>query len=207
MAPYPYLGLYYGPVQAGKTTCMVQEVIRRALEGWKCLVIKFSIDVRRVQGNSIMTHGGTLLTEEQHSNIKIQIWDKDSISTEDFALASKAHDLIAIDEAHFMREGLLSKAYEEVVKNNGKAMLASIINTWHDLTPVKGLCDVINFAEKAKMKMAHCHRCREKRAIYSLKVTKEVGEGKILVGGIDEYKPVCRVCLDRINNPNQKMIT
>jgi thymidine kinase len=174
-----YLGLYVGPMFAGKTTKLIATYNAAIKSNLSSLVITHSSEIR-YSIDQLSTHDQT----------KISCFKFDSIGELINSLGDKLsqYDIVLIDEAQFFPD--LHK-------------VLYLIDTLHKTVHVFGLdgdfkrnkfgqiLDLIPHCDSVEKLSAICVTCKQP-AIFSCRTTNNTDQ--VLVGSDDLYQSLCRTC-------------
>jgi thymidine kinase len=136
-------------------------------------------DLKRYAKNAICTHDESSIEATHLSNLV------DIFSIPTYATA----DTIFIEEAQFFPD--LYEVIVVCVEDHHKHVIISGLDGDYRRIPFRHIVDLIPFADSVEKKTALCIDCRDgTSASFSKRIC--IGEDRTLIGGIDEYKPVCR---------------
>ena len=168
--------LIIGPMFSGKTSELLRRARRYGFAKKSTLLIKFAEDCR-YDPKMICTHdkirSGDCVSCPNLSEIK-DAW--------------KQYDVIAIDEGQFfekIREFCIQAA------DAGKTIIVAALDATFQREPFLNICTLIPMAESVEKLTAICTSCGE-LASFSKRIAPS--SHVILIGGHDEYMPVCRSC-------------
>lgn len=182
-----------GPMFAGKSTSMMRRVKMYRHARKKCLVLKPKMDDRHTDEDGkpkeqVITHDGyemdAMVCEKINDAFPFCLGPEDR------------HDVVAIDEGQFFPD--LAKNCDTLA-NFGMIVIVACLSGSIDREFFGGVDALIPLADKVTMVRGVCSVCCKNKAPF----TKErkagtVGPTKIKVGGAEDYIPVCRECLFRI---------
>lgn len=166
-----------GPMFSGKTTELIRRMVRYKLAGYRCVVLSNMIDTRKKEG-IIKSHSGITLDAKECKHI--------------FAISTELwlnYDVIGIDEGQFFNQELGTIARALAI--HGKVVIIAGLNMDYNGKPFKVMSYLISTAERVDRLQAICMRCKRDASF-----TRRIGDSqeKIIIGGIESYEPVCRMC-------------
>ena len=167
----------FGPMFAGKTSELMRKIKRHQLAQKNCLVINFYADNRYTKEEKVTSH----------DNISI---DAIKVKTLSEVSPKKMQDIevIGIDEGQFFSD-LIEQS--EKWANEGKIVIIAALDCTYQKKPFNGVTDLLAISEKVTKLSAVCMDCGKDAAF----TKRTSSEGEIeLIGGLDKYKPVCRMC-------------
>ncbi len=163
-----------------KSTTLVSYLRRYNIAKKKCLFIKYIHDTRYTKNNSLITHD----LVEYKTEYALAVEDLSCVDISNF-------DAVFIDELQFFKNAHLIKIWLEKVD-----VFASGLNGDYLMRPFENISLCIPWANEIKKMHAICMYCY-KDADFTYRTVKT--EGTVLIGGLNEYKCVCRECYN-INN-------
>lgn len=178
-----HLTVYHGPMFAGKSSRLRDELNRYVDLGFKVLYINSEKDERA----SIMsTHcsGGTLLSD------KIAHAKYDSFPE---TATMESFDVIGIDEGQFFDN--LVPFVLDLVDNHHKIVICVGLDGNVKREKFGSVIELTLHADKSEKLTAKCHYClKENQTITDAPFTKNIGymEGTVSIGGADKYVALCR---------------
>lgn len=177
-----HLHLFLGPMFAGKSTNLInklRELYESGINSDNILLINHKIDNRYNDKSFISTHNGDSV-ESIPLNELSNIFDNKIIDLE-----TKTY--ILIDEGQFFND-----LYPNVIKllKAGKTIYVSGLDGDFKQKPFNesGLLDLIPYATTVQKLTARCSVCN-KIAPFTKRIIKS--DEQILVGGANDYQPVC----------------
>ena len=184
--------LILGPMFAGKTTALLDQIAREEAHGMSVTLVKSSKD-NRYSHDEIVSHDGT----SRRCNAVAELSDLRGIIGEE--QWNGAH-VLAIDEAQFIPD-LVSFCVNAADEHQKKVIVAGLDGDFRrqrfgevlDLLP---LCDTVTKLT------AQCGVCSVRPALFSLRTTGDTSTQE-LVGGADSYKPACRLCYVKATSGNE----
>ena len=185
-----YLHVLTGPMFSGKTSALLRLLFNEAAVGLDVLYINHERDNRSTGHYS--THN-PLYREKLSERSNVSFISVKELSS--LAGGIKKYDVIGIDEAQFFPD--LKDVISWVDKYGKKVIVAGLDGDFRR-EKFGSVVDLIPTADKIEKLTAYCQICASKTpkiiklAIFTLRTaaTNDV----ILVGGSDDYKPVCRTC-------------
>ena len=178
----PRLELLIGPMFSGKSTALTHRIERYRLSKQRCVVLKWSEDVREKETvETLMTHGGYKV-----ACIRVQ-------RLMDFVPNYDKYDVIGIDDAQFFKD--IERFCDLVVDIGKKTVIAAGLDADFRRNPFPNIINLIPKAEKVKKFSAICVLCGTK-AYFSAKLSKyKFNECDVIdVGGEEKYTVLCRQC-------------
>ncbi|XP_028647657.1 thymidine kinase, cytosolic [Erpetoichthys calabaricus] len=165
----------FGPMFSGKSTELMRRVRRFQIAQYKCLVIKYSKDVRYSAGG-VATHDRHIMEAVPASHLK---------DVYELALSSS---VIGIDEGQFFSDVV---EFCEEMANLGKIIIVAALDGTFQRKPFGNILNLVPLAESVVKLNAVCMECYREAAY-----TKRLGSEKEVevIGGADKYHAVCRVC-------------
>lgn len=174
-----------GPMGAGKTTTMYNDMVKLSLDPTKSCLLVMSKHDDRVE-KSLSTHDGfTGKVKPLKIPRNIDVVYVKSLKEVD----STKYTDIFIDEGQFIEDITIICGWKNNCTVSG---LDWLLDPDNNLLPT----DIQKFKGKKKVKYielkAICHDCNKHEAVYSYRTTKS---GKIIdIGGMNKYISVCRGC-------------
>ena len=178
---YGGIQLILGPMFSGKSSELIKLIRRFNVKKQKTIVVKFSFDNRYSFENecNVTTHD-----KFTYPAIKCtKLSEVKSILDE--------HDVIGIDEGQFFPD-LMSVC--EDLANKGKNIVISALNANYKRESFESILNIFPKCEKIINLQSICYFCNED-APFTLRTVNNTDE--VLIGGIESYKPVCRVCYNK----------
>mmetsp|Transcript_6168 Transcript_6168/g.15824 ORF Transcript_6168/g.15824 Transcript_6168/m.15824 type:complete len:287 (+) Transcript_6168:217-1077(+) len=177
--PRGEIQLIVGPMFAGKSTEMVRRLKRYRHADLRCAVLKHNADVRYTERSAVADFIST------HDTVNVM----EAIQCgrlEDAWSALEHIDVVGIDEGQFF-EDLVS--FCEKAAGNGKVVVVSALDGTFLREPFGEVCQLVPRCESVVKLTAVCAECGDaapfsRRLVSSTETT--------LIGGRDEYAPVCR---------------
>lgn len=191
--------VHTGSMFSGKTSSLEREIKRFKIARYKTIIFKPSIDTRN-DDNKIVTHDNTSLEATRVSNIEDLI---NIVNQGDY-------DVIGIDEVQFLG-GAVDKIVEEIsnLLNKGKTIVVAGLDMDYLAKPFEIVKELMAIGDYVNKHHAVCTECGSDGWVSHRKTQTE---GRILIGAIDEYEPLCRVCYnkaierDKLNKNQEKFL-
>lgn len=184
----PELHLVLGPMFAGKSTHLikkVQELINSGVSSEEILLANHSSDTR-YDTNKICSHDGNKIASYSVNNL-----GELDMECHNDCLPEKKY--LLIDEAQFftdLKETILN--IMELFKNKERKLAIYVFGLDGDFKqqPFNGsqLLELIPYSSSITKLLALCHICQSS-APFSKRII--ISNSQILVGGCNEYQPVC----------------
>lgn len=173
-----------GVMFSGKTEELIRRVRRAVIAKKRVQVFKSHLDDRYAELHSISTHDG--VTVEAHP--------VDS-ATEIMRLVRSDTEVVAVDEAQFLDEGIVSVS--TVLANRGVRVILAGTDADFRGEPFGAMPQLMAIAEYVDKLHAICmvcgeEACRNQRLIDGRAATYE--SPTIMVGGSETYEARCRSC-------------
>lgn len=172
--------LILGPMFSGKTSCLCEEIrIYQAIDK-KTFCINHLHDIR-YGDNAIYTHYGEKIPAVM-SDTLMNLTDNNDYQTA---------DLIAINEGQFFNDLL---DFCEYTISLGKDVIISALDGDYQQKMFPSIIQLLPKADKKIFKTAKCKICKDHTdAPFTKRIVNN--NSQILIGGKDEYIPVCGNCL------------
>ena len=168
-----------GPMFAGKTTWLLQELARLDEENKKCLVLRPVID-NRYGDNAIYAHGGN----GNYPATEVDTHDPNGIIS--ILTSIDGVDTVVVDEAMFFPQALVEVI--EVVLAQGTNVIAAGLDTDYRREPFGVMPELMKMANSIVRLQAECYECgREANWTVRLAGTTDVEQ----VGAACDYQPAC----------------
>ncbi|MDP5099587.1 MAG: thymidine kinase [Crocinitomicaceae bacterium] len=169
-----------GSMFSGKTEELIRRLKRAEFASQKILLVKPQIDDRYHKKN-VVSHQGTsfeAVTVKSSAEI-LDIWKKEKI--------------VAIDEAQFFDDGLVSIC-NQLAKKGVRVIIAGLDMDFKGV-PFGPMPQLLSIAEYVTKVHAICVSCGN-LAQFSHRTVED--KEQVLVGAVEEYKPLCRACYNKI---------
>lgn len=169
-----------GSMFSGKTEELIRRLKRVEFANQKLLLVKPHID-DRYHKEKVVSHVGTSFHAicVRNSEEILEKWNKERV--------------VAIDEAQFFDEGIIS-VVTELAKRGVRVILAGLDMdyTGRPFGPMPHLLSVAEYVTKVH---AICVSCGN-LAQFSHRTVQD--ENQVLVGAKEEYRPLCRSCYNQM---------
>lgn len=181
-----------GSMFSGKTEELIRRLKRARFARQRIEIFKPSIDIRYSVDDVVSHDSNSISSTAVDSSASI-------------LLCSSETDVVGIDEAQFLDEGLVDVCIQ--LANNGvRVIVAGLDMDYKGIPfgPLPALCAVADDVTKVH---AICVRCGD-LAVFSHRTVAE--ERRVLLGETSEYEPLCRNCYrqaiheDQIKNSQNK---
>ena len=175
-----------GSMFSGKTEELIRRMKRAKFAKQKVEIFKPSLDTR-YSDVDVVSH-------DQHSIPSTPI---DSSST--IALLSSDIDVVGIDEAQFLDDGVVDVCND--LANRGVRVIVAGLDMdfqGKPFGPMPALCAIADEVTKVH---AICVKCG---ALAYISHRLVANDKRVLLGGQMEYEPLCRECYQRIVNDNEQ---
>lgn len=163
-----------------KSTELIKRVRRYLIAGKTCMVFKNSLDCDRYDTDQIITH----------DKKSIEAIPVKSISEINQHIYEKEFDVIAIDEAQFFDEDIVSFS-RSMSKNFNKKVILAGLDMDYCGDPFGYMGDLCCIADTVTKLHAVCVGCG-RDAKYSYRKTDDTNV--ISIGAVDEYEALCEKC-------------
>jgi thymidine kinase len=167
-----------GSMFSGKTEELIRRVKRTQFANQKMILFKPEID-KRYSEEDVVSHQGTAARAVMVSN-----------SSEILDIV-KDERIVAIDEAQFFDEGIVSVCSE--LANRGIRVICAGLDMDYLGNPFGPMPALLSIAEYVTKVHAICVFCGN-LAQFSYRFSDE--SGQVLVGAVERYKPLCRSCFN-----------
>ena len=172
-----------GSMFSGKTEELIRRMRRAKFAKQKVEIFKPSIDTR-------------------YSDIEVVSHDQTSIkstpvdTSSSILLLSSDIDVVGIDEAQFLDDGLVDVC-NELANRGVRVIIAGLDMDFkgNPFGPMPALCAIADDVTKVH---AICVRCGA-LAYVSHRIVE--GDRQVLLGETHEYEPLCRECYERVKRP------
>lgn len=182
-----YLEIIFGPMYCGKTTSLLRKLNIFGEMDLNILYINHVYDNR--SENNFSTHNGSItsLGKVNHST-------KTSKLSSILEMAEE-YDVIGIDESQFFPD--LKEVVLQMVETLGKKVIVAGLSGDYKRQPFGQIIDLIPYSDDITKLKPFCSVCAKDRKMFrDAHFTKRIvtGEEQVLIGGHDQYVPVCREC-------------
>lgn len=166
-----------GSMFSGKTEELLRRLRRAKFARMKVEIFKPMIDTRYSDTDVVSHDSNAIASTAIETSSALSLLVGDDV------------DVVAIDEAQFFDEGLVGECL--ALSNRGVRVIIAGLDMDYlcqPFGPIPGLCAV---AEEVTKVHAICVRCGNLAYVSHRKVATE---GRVLLGEINEYEPLCRHC-------------
>ena len=169
-----------GSMFSGKTEELIRRLKRAQFANQKILLVKPQID-NRYHKEKVVSHQGTSFEAICVKEAKeiLEIWKKERI--------------VAIDEAQFFNDEVVEVANELAAQ--GVRVIVAGLDMDFKGVPFGPMPHLLSIAEYVTKVHAICLSCGN-LAQFSHRTVED--KEQVLVGAVDEYKPLCRSCYNKI---------
>ncbi len=182
-----YLELILGPMFSGKTSTLKKIYDQCMYCNIPIMVINYEADNRYCDASFMSTHDkimipcvkGTTITEILEQN-------KEKVEESEVILINEGQFFKDIDSVIHLVEDLHKRIYICGLDGDFKK------------NKIGGLLDLIPHCDNVYKLKSLCSECRNgKPGLFSYRITDETDQ---VVIGVENYKPVCRACFERLSN-------
>ena len=169
--------LIIGPMFSGKTTELIRRLKRYKVAKYECLIIKYALDVRYEEVDSLTTHDRQTLSAV--STVELMPLKTDA----------QNYDVIGIDEGQFFPD---IADFAEEMANSGKTVIIAGLNGTYKRRGFNNILKLVPLSEDIIKLSAICMNCLKEEASYTKRIVKETDLE--MIGGLEKYKAMCRKC-------------
>ena len=171
-----------GSMFSGKTEELIRRLKRAQFANQKILLVKPKVDDRYHKSN-VVSHQGNSFDAICVENAKeiLSIWRKEKV--------------VAIDEAQFFDNEVVGVC-NELSKKGVRVIIAGLDMDFKGV-PFGPMPQLLSIAEYVTKVHAICVSCGN-LAQFSHRTV--AGNEQVLVGAVEEYKPLCRSCYNKIGH-------
>ena len=171
-----------GSMFSGKTEELIRRVKRAEIANQEILLIKPKVDERYHKKNVVSHQGKSLkaISVKKASEI-ISIW--------------KGEKVVAIDETQFFDNGIINVC-NELSKDGVRVIIAGLDMDFKGM-PFGPMPELLSIAEYVTKVHAICMSCGNLAQFSHRKIKSDE---QVLIGAVEEYKPLCRLCYNK-NRP------
>ena len=168
-----------GSMFSGKTEELIRRMKRAQFAQQKVEIFKPAIDTR-YSDNDVVTHEGVAIHSTPVDN------------SSSILLLGNECDVIGIDEAQFFEDHLV-EVCNELAEKGIRVIVAGLDMDFRGVPfgPMPALCAIADDVMKVH---AICVRCGAQAYVSHRKVQDEK---RVLLGEVNEYEPLCRVCYQK----------
>lgn len=171
-----------GSMFSGKTEELIRRLKRAEFANQKILLVKPSID-DRFHKEDVVSHQGSSFTAISVNDSKeiIKLWKKEKV--------------VAIDEAQFFDLGIVQTC--TYLAEKGVRVIVAGLDMDFQGIPFGPMPQILSIAEYVTKVHAICLSCGN-LAQFSHRTVEQ--KEQVLVGAVEEYKPLCRSCFNKISH-------
>lgn len=169
-----------GSMYAEKSSELIRRVKRYQIAGKKCLVFKHVLDCDRNNTEDILTHS-------QNTLKAVPVNCVDTIYRN---ILKQEYDVVAIDEAQFFDEGIVSIA-QIISREYDKTIILAGLDMDYNGDPFGYMGDLCCIADDVVKLHAVCMKCG-KDAKYSYRKSRDTDI--VSIGSKDKYEALCERC-------------
>lgn len=165
-----------GSMFSGKTEELIRRLHRAQFARQKVEIFKPGIDTRFSDGDVVSHQGNTIASTPVDSSASI-------------LLLSSGIDVVGIDEAQFLDDGLVDIC-SQLADNGIRVIVAGLDMDYlrKPFGPMPALCAIADEVTKVHAICVHCGSL----AMYSHR--KVADSRRVMLGETEEYEPLCRSC-------------
>tara|TARA_R110002072_G_scaffold232309_1_gene389689 strand:- start:43230 stop:43805 length:576 start_codon:yes stop_codon:yes gene_type:complete len=169
-----------GSMFSGKTEELIRRLKRAEFANQKLLLVKPTID-DRYHKEDVVSHQGTSFNAiaVKNANAILDIWRKEKV--------------VAIDEAQFFDEGIIDVC--NYLAQKGVRVIVAGLDMDFQGVPFGPMPHLLSIAEYVTKVHAICLSCGN-LAQFSHRTVDD--KEQVMVGAVEEYKPLCRSCFNKI---------
>ena len=188
-----YLELILGPMFSGKTSTLKKIYDQCIYCNIPVMVINYSGDTRYSENAVMSTHDkimipcimGTSIIETIQNNIE----------------TVKLSEVILINEGQFFPD--INSVVQLVEKEHKRVYICGLDGDFQK-NKIGSLLDLIPHCDNVCKLKSLCSECRNGKAgLFSYRITNETDQ---VVIGVENYKPVCRSCYEKMSSSKQKEV-
>jgi thymidine kinase len=177
-----WLEVICGPMFSGKSEEMIRRLRRAEIAGQRVVIFKPQID-DRYDATDVVSHAGARMRAVPVT------------SATDIAEHALGFDVVGIDEAQFLGEGVVSTALD-LADDGIRVVVAGLDQDFRRL-PFGPMPELLSHAEFVDKLQAVCHRCGGPAT-----TTQRLVDGRpapysgetVVVGAAEQYEARCRGC-------------
>ena len=177
-----WLEVICGPMFSGKSEEMIRRLRRAEIAGQRVVIFKPQID-DRYDATDVVSHAGARMRAVPVTSVA------------EIVTRAQSFDVVGIDEAQFLGEGVVALALE-LVDRGVRVVIAGLDQDFRRL-PFGPMPELLTHAEFVDKLQAVCHRCggpatTTQRLVDGLPAPYS-GE-TVVVGAAEQYEARCRGC-------------
>jgi thymidine kinase len=177
-----WLEVICGPMFSGKSEEMIRRLRRAEIAGQRVVIFKPRID-DRYDATDVVSHAGARMRAVPISSV------------EQIAEHARGFDVVGIDEAQFLGDGVVATALE-LADGGTRVVVAGLDQDFRRL-PFGPIPELLSHAEFVDKLQAVCHRCGGPAT-----TTQRLVDGApapysgetVVVGAAEQYEARCRGC-------------
>ncbi len=175
-----WIEIICGSMFSGKTEELIRRLKRAEFANQKILLVKPTID-DRYHENNVVSHQGTSFQAiaVKDASAILDIW--------------KNEPVVAIDETQFFDQGIIETC--NFLAKKGVRVIVAGLDMDFKGVPFGPMPYLLSIAEYITKVHAICVSCGN-LAQFSHRTVEQ--EEQVLVGAVEEYKPLCRSCYNKI---------
>ena len=177
-----WLEVICGPMFSGKSEEMIRRLRRAEIAGQRVVIFKPLID-DRYDAADVVSHAGARMRAVPIS------------SAPEIATGAQGFDVVGIDEAQFLGEGVVGTALD-LADRGVRVVVAGLDQDFRRL-PFGPMPELLAHAEFADKLQAVCHRCGGPATTTQRLVDGEPAPysgDTVVVGAAEQYEARCRSC-------------
>lgn len=183
---YATLDLIMGPMYSGKSTELIRRLSIFSEMGLRVLYINSKIDTR--SDDSFSTHSPVIQSLGKIVSHKVE-------NLSEFSNDYGNYDVVGIDEGQFFKD--LQGFVLKMVENYNIKVIVAGLNVDSDRKAFGDMISLVQYCDDITKLNPCCLQCSLKNkqlipALFTKKITENTD--RIIVGGKNEYIPVCRKC-------------
>ena len=177
-----WLEVICGPMFSGKSEEMIRRLRRAEIAGQRVVIFKPRID-DRYDATDVVSHAGARMQAVPVSSVA------------EISAHSEGFDVVGIDEAQFLGDGVVAAALE-LADRGARVVVAGLDQDFRRL-PFGPMPELLVHAEFVDKLQAVCHRCGGPAT-----TTQRLVDGRpapysgetVVVGAAEQYEARCRDC-------------
>jgi len=177
-----WLEVICGPMFSGKSEEMIRRLRRAEIAGQRVVIFKPAID-DRYDASDVVSHAGARMQA-----VPIR-------SSAEIATKAEGFDVVAIDEAQFLGEGVVLTAL--ALADRGVRVVVAGLDQDFRRLPFGPMPELLSHAEFVDKLQAVCHRCGGPATTTQRLVDGEPAPysgDTVVVGAAEQYEARCRGC-------------
>ena len=188
-----YLELILGPMFSGKTSTLKKIYDQCMYCNIPVIVINYSGDTRYSADAVMSTHDKIMIPCIMGSSIIETIKNN--------AEKVKQSEVILINEGQFFAD---IKCIVDLVEKEHKRVYICGLDGDFQKNKIGSLLDLIPHCDNVCKLKSLCSSCRNGKAgLFSYRITNETDQ---VVIGVENYKPLCRACYEKMSSSKQKSV-